>query len=310
MLGDINACFSTLRREKGRIAILIGAGCSYTAGIPLANEIVNLIWEKHRDQCSDLEPGEMDYNLVTGVVTEAEFLDLLRPSFDSAKVNFAHLCIAQLLKEKIVDRVLTTNFDPLLIRACAMVGEFPAIYDCAAIQARHLNNVFSKAFPQIYYLHGQCYGLRLMNRNLELQEHASTVRTILDRVCEDRTLIVLGYSGRSDQLINELETETKVFWVAHTESEAVRVKAAFATKTRRKVLAPYDADCLLFKLVDYLGIEMPLIVRQPEMFAAHFAEQIRRPDWFGVSSHEPPRLPGPEDDLPASPRQAEWMATA
>ena len=67
-------------------------------------------------------------------LSPAERRDLLARFIDDASVNWAHVCVAQLMKEGYVDRILTTNFDPLIIRACAMLGLFPAVYDFAASQ--------------------------------------------------------------------------------------------------------------------------------------------------------------------------------
>ena len=59
-----------------------------------------------------------------------------------------------------VDRVLTTNFDPLVVRACAAVGVFPGVYDFAA------STYFKGAFVPdraVFHLHGQSTGFVLMN---------------------------------------------------------------------------------------------------------------------------------------------------
>jgi hypothetical protein len=70
---------------------------------------------------------------------------------DCAKVNWAHICIAQLVKEGYVDRILTTNFDPLVIRAAALLGPLPAVYDLASsrFDAERIHS------PALVYLHGQ-----------------------------------------------------------------------------------------------------------------------------------------------------------
>jgi hypothetical protein len=58
--------------------------------------------------------------------------DLIGAYIDKAKINWAHIALAQLIDGGYVDRVLTTNFDPLISRACALVNSFPAVYDFAA----------------------------------------------------------------------------------------------------------------------------------------------------------------------------------
>ena len=48
-----------------------------------------------------------------------------------SKINWCHIAIAQLLAHGFVSRVLTTNFDSLVSRACSLINEYPAIYDFA-----------------------------------------------------------------------------------------------------------------------------------------------------------------------------------
>ena len=64
----------------------------------------------------------------------SERRDLIADYVDKAKINWAHIGVAQLIKYGYVDRVLTTNFDLLVARACALVGLFPAVYDFATSQ--------------------------------------------------------------------------------------------------------------------------------------------------------------------------------
>ena len=59
---------------------------------------------------------------------------LIEEKVDDARINWAHIAIAQLMKAGYVDRVLTTNFDPLIVRACALVGKSPVVYDFAVSQ--------------------------------------------------------------------------------------------------------------------------------------------------------------------------------
>jgi hypothetical protein len=89
----------------------------------------------------------------------AERKALIAQYVDSAKINWAHIGIAALIKHGFIDRVLTTNFDPLVVRACAMIGEFPAVYDFAASQRFQPADVADKA---IFHLHGQRTGFVLL----------------------------------------------------------------------------------------------------------------------------------------------------
>ena len=71
--------------------------------------------------------------------------DLIGAYIDKAKINWAHIALAQLIDGGYVDRVLTTNFDPLISRACALVNSFPAVYDFAASHIFNPDQVSEKA---------------------------------------------------------------------------------------------------------------------------------------------------------------------
>ena len=83
----------------------------------------------------------------------------------AARINWGHICIAALMKEGYVDRILTVNFDPLIARACALLGEYPAVYDFAASQHFKPDFVSDKA---VFHLHGQMSGFVLLNTDAEI----------------------------------------------------------------------------------------------------------------------------------------------
>lgn len=84
-------------------------------------------------------------------------------------ILWSHIAIAQLMKEGYVDRVLTVNFDPLVVQARALVGEFPAVYDFAASQEFKPADIPDKA---VFHLHGQRSGFRLLHTEREVEDHS------------------------------------------------------------------------------------------------------------------------------------------
>lgn len=118
---SIDDLVETVRKAKERdkkCSLLIGAGCSAKANIPTAAGFVDIIkddkngWPeaykrarepKHYPQCMEQLGLSERRDLIAGYV-------------DNAKINWAHIAIAQLMKHGYVDRVLTTNFDPLVVR--------------------------------------------------------------------------------------------------------------------------------------------------------------------------------------------------
>lgn len=114
-----------------KCGLLIGAGCSVSSGIPLADGFVKRIEQDFRASYRKAE--KKDYPHCMAKLRPGNRRDLVEKYIDKAKINWAHMCIAQLVKKGYVDRILTTNFDPLAVKACAMLNVYPAVYDFAAI---------------------------------------------------------------------------------------------------------------------------------------------------------------------------------
>lgn len=129
-LSEIAETIANARERGKRCALLRGAGCSITAGIPPASGFVDEIRAKYPRKYGRAE--HKTYGECMAALTLGERRDLIARYVDQAKVNWAHICIALLMQRGYVDWVLTTNFDPLVVRACAMLGEYPAVYDIAA----------------------------------------------------------------------------------------------------------------------------------------------------------------------------------
>src|ERR1700733_13210489 len=129
---DIPYIAEALRHAKDRGqsgTLLIGAGCSVSAGIPLASEFIEII--KKEFPAAYNKAKNKTYPECMGQLLPADRRHLISKYIDEAKINWAHIAIAQLIKYGYISRVLTTNFDPLISRACALVGLYPAIYDLA-----------------------------------------------------------------------------------------------------------------------------------------------------------------------------------
>src|SRR5665648_321714 len=153
---DIKENLENARNNGKKCTLLIGAGCSVKANIPLASGFVELIKNEYPSAYERAE--EKTYPEVMSQLPFGHRRDLIARYIDNAKINWAHICIAVLIHEGYVDRVLTTNFDPLVVRACALLNEFPAVYDFAASQLFKSADVADKA---VFHLHGQRGGFVL-----------------------------------------------------------------------------------------------------------------------------------------------------
>ncbi|TAN61242.1 hypothetical protein EPN18_07055, partial [bacterium] len=255
-------------KSDTKCAILIGAGCSVSAGIPVGSGIIKRIAQDFPASYNKLpENYRKDYFKVMAVLTETERRTLINDSIKNAKLNWAHICIALLIKEGYVDRVLTTNFDPLVVKSCAMLSEFPAVYDITASDGFQPELIHDKA---IIYLHGQHTGFVQINTGPEHEKLSERLKPIFDDTLQKHIIIVIGYSGEADpvfkkNLANVTQFNNGLYWIGHNDNDAgahltstifQKDKSAFYTKG-------YDADSFLIKLAQELNIFPPDIFEKP-----------------------------------------------
>jgi NAD-dependent SIR2 family protein deacetylase len=184
-------------KENGHSCVmLIGAGCSKSAGIPLASEIVDIIRKNHR-RCYDRAKPQ-DYPHCMGQLSDSVRRDLINGYVDGAKTNWAHIAIAQMMKAEYVDRILTTNFDPLVARACALVDKYPAVYDMTTVRNFRRDFVSNLA---VFHLHGQRDGFAQFHDPEEVESHRNVLEPVFQNTADHRTWIVIGYSGKNDPVV-------------------------------------------------------------------------------------------------------------
>jgi hypothetical protein len=166
-------------RDQGRpFAFLTGAGCSKPAGIPTAPEIVaelcaRPLGENIRHQIGNQTPTGKDYGAVMGALTVRQRKDYFTEILKDTKINFGHIALASMMKAGYVGRVLTFNFDSILVRAASMLGFFPAVYDFGVSPATKFDHIAEKS---VLHLHGQGFGQVMKNTGDQTTTHAKALR--------------------------------------------------------------------------------------------------------------------------------------
>lgn len=254
-------------RQQGaaprRCSVLLGAGCSISAGIPSAADIVRHI--KANFPAAYARAASHDYPDCMAALDRGIRRDLIGAYIDQAKINWAHIALAQLIDAGYVDRVLTTNFDPLVARACALVNAFPAVYDFAASHTFTPDQVSEKA---IFHLHGQRDGFVLLNTRSEVTKHRRNIKPVFDDAHKGRVWIVVGYSGENDPVFNLLASvrtfEYGLYWIGHGGQPPQHVADKLLRKERgAHFLGGWDADDFFVSLAQQLQCFPPRFVTQP-----------------------------------------------
>lgn len=219
MRREIADVIETVRRAKDRdkaCTLLIGAGCSVKAGIPTANEFVDIIRREFPRAYE--RAAEKTYPHAMAQLSLADRHHLIGKYINEAKLNWAHLAIAQLFKHGYVDRVLTVNFDPLVMRACALVGVFPAVYDFAASQNFKPDFI---ARQSVFYLHGQHTGFVVLNTRAEVERLSEHLGPVFTDSVRCHVWIVAGYSGENDPVFDHLAKieryDNSLYWICYKD---------------------------------------------------------------------------------------------
>ena len=239
---------------------LLGAGSSASAGIPTATD---MIWEFKQQlyisqrkvalkSVADLSNPAVRNILQSFIDAQDKFPKLNTPDeyaaffeavypnendrrtyinakLSGAKPSYGHIALATLMKADCARVVWTTNFDPLVADACAKVFNGTGYLTTVALDAPDLGRdvLNSERWPVEIKLHGDFRSRRLKNTNDELRQQDATLRSQLVRACGRSGLIVSGYSGRDDSIMDTLELALDqpapfpigLFWLKRGESQ-------------------------------------------------------------------------------------------
>jgi tetratricopeptide (TPR) repeat protein len=251
-------------RDNGRpFAFLTGSGCSKPAGIPTAPEIVDLICKGSlgANIISKLGGSKLtgkNYGEVMGCLSANQRKDFFAPILKEPKINFGHIALASLMQAGYVGRVLTFNFDSILVRAAAMLGFYPAIYDFGVSPAKDFDHI---ADHSVLHLHGQGFGQVLKNTAKDTLAHAKDLRLLFNNTLQKSGLIVVGYSGEADAAFPQFkeschENKNNPFYWCNFEDSDAPQHVVELLETRRddsNYWQDVDFDVFAVQLAQELG---------------------------------------------------------
>ena len=216
----------------------LGAGSSAAAGVPTA---MDMIWEFKRtlfvsqrrgshQTVADLSqpvvrdqiqghidsmeqsptpgaPDEYARLFEAAYPAEKDRQTFLHAKLAGAKPSYGHMALATLMHAELVRIVWTTNFDALVADACAKVYDTTGALTTADLDAPNLAEqvIVGERWPLEVKLHGDFRSRRLKNTDDELRHQDQRLRQALIAQCQRFGLVVAGYSGRDDSIMDTLE---------------------------------------------------------------------------------------------------------
>ncbi len=309
----------TSNRHQRPFFFMAGAGLSYPP-VPLAGAVVDAC----KKECGDVEPPpglagdpmkEYSWWFQQAFHSPSDRQWYLRSIIENKFVSHANLRLAHLLLcRKITNLAVTTNFDDFISKSLAVFGEPHIVCD-------HPDTI-QRIDPenddlQIVHVHGTYWFYDCCNLEGEIEvrsrkslQTASSMADFLDRILNNRSPLVIGYSGWSgdvfmtalkrrlrrglpyniywfcyqrgaiQSLPEELRTHPNVFFVvpegqrAAADASRIRIaeaRKAAAAQTPSEPTLP--ASEVLDALVTTFQLEAPPLTRDPLGF---FADQLRR----------------------------------
>ena len=278
--------------RKHFVTFLVGAGFSRSSGIPSASEMVKEL--RTQKDCLFLRdagappPGMSEYAFIMDKLGSPKkraewvkkFVDRGRNEKGNLRINWAHLLLAAMAKRNLVNCILTTNFDTLMVEALALTGQPIRTHDLNTIGQHHPGTLDPGS---VVYLHGQMHGLLLANVRGETDRAKRQYPDVLREAVQDSLLIVAGYSGECDpvlEALGELPGFPLGLWWSHYSPGGSEVcggvKNIFAKHGDVCHLAGGDdADAFMRKLVfDGLKMNLPEFVLAPFRAADEMLSRI------------------------------------
>ena len=303
----------------GTTIFLIGAGCSVSAGIPGASVIAKRMVRDvshHLGTCAPgldadgcyrslaeagklgdcgMPAGGIDWYRVYDEMFKTHYVDpndaraLFGRLMIEARggINWAHLCLGELVAQRFISTVLTTNFDQLALTGMVRAGVIPVV--CDALDS--LNRITgTPGHPQLVELHGSRHTYQLRNAPDEVEEVRNDHQasgTILELLRHATVFVAIGYGGRENGVMDLLVRSVtslrnkRLYWINHSANPAAispKVRAFLATSSNSRLVPGQDADGFFLELSQALGVGAPSAIARPlETLARLIADVSRHP---------------------------------
>lgn len=282
---DLGEYLVRLYQHEGRrnfVTFLIGAGFSKSAGIPLAGEIVQELREEAKvhpllKKAGTCPADVSEYTFLMGKLGSPKeraqrvksYVNRARDNEGRLKINWSHLLLASMVEKGYVNRLLTTNFDPLIVEALAVTGQPIRTYDLNTTGKYHPGTLDPAS---VIYLHGQMHSLFLANSQNEMEKLQELYPKVLQEAVQDSLLIVVGYSGECDPVLGALgdlpNFPLGIWWSHYSPSGREPGRGVERIIDRHgsdfHLLAGDDSDSFMRKLVlDGMKLDLPDEVLKP-----------------------------------------------
>ena len=265
--GSINKFVDRLfesKMEKNGAVLLMGDECSLRAGMPTAAEWVAAIKKGYPQAYEHARAKDLKYCAAELTITQR--YEIFNFYLRKSKVSWAHLCVALLMKEGFLNRVYTTCPDPLLERACALVGEFPTVYDCTVGAITKPDLIPPKS---IIHLRGQVLG-----------GVPNSLENVFSSAGRTGPWLIVGYNPDPKDPVYEqiawLDNISKgLLWTfSGSQSPARFLQDQVFSKANNHYIHSEDPDTFLVSLIRMMKIGIPELIGYPFTFLGQWLNKV------------------------------------
>lgn len=265
----LTAVIERLRSTKtysGKCALFMGAGCSTSAGIPNAEGCLKIIQGEYPRAVQNRRQKTVGGALAT--LSPAERERVVALCLEGARLNWTHLCVASLLKGGFLQRVLTVNFDPLIMQACACLGFLPQVLDLD--QLAKLDPALIDE-PVVILLRGQGAALRLLASEEEAKAHKEQLGAAFNQASSRYLWLVAGYDGRGEPEYAQFSGiklfEKELYWVGEAKEPPEHLTQDLLRLGRNAFYVPqFTSDEFFLALCRALELFPPPFITNPFSF--------------------------------------------
>lgn len=206
--------------ESSKIVLLLGAGADISSGGISFFTFKKRFCEKYsQNRILSTSPteiiDELFDNLLENSIQQANWAHIVEQLFHELRElqpSDAYKILVLLAQKRVIDAVITTNFDNMLERAAECMG-LPIFQIFSSGISKPYDFNFNKAslIPYIK-LHGDLSArsqLILTKKQIEVGNYDKDILELLEQILKTHILVIAGYSGFDIKLVEILERNTR-----------------------------------------------------------------------------------------------------
>lgn len=282
-LNPYSPYYKTIKDKSPRFAILLGAGASIESGIigaktmiehfvdslcrikcsHITNDLDRDKWLRANDYYDEDEKTKYGRLFEKCYPTEVERREYIESIIDKKDPDLGYIALAHLIKREIIDTIITTNFDDLVYQACARFTDIrPTVFSLGGF-ASDISSIIKH--PRILKIHGDyMFSSILKNTNDEVANQDPNMSKEVCQILNDyRGLIVIGYEGNDNSIIELLETipdKKYLFWCVYKDAPINPKIENLLSKPHRFIVRTNGFRDLMMEICKIANIEYSEIV--------------------------------------------------